>query len=121
MNEKIKPLWLTEILGTWKQYVFVIFFLGLYFGSSYLVVADNLFNIAEMNVRDYYDRGHIDTKRMWTDTQIKLQFDFNKEYVRNYIDSYKHKYLDKTKYESSYDHMLFFENFTNFHAVVNNG
>ena len=42
VDDNIKPNWLIELLGTWKQYILVLFFLGVYFGCTYIAVMNGL-------------------------------------------------------------------------------
>ena len=57
VNENIADYWLTNMVGTWKQYVFVLLFLGMYAGCSYIAVTDDLLNMSEIDVNDYFDRN----------------------------------------------------------------
>lgn len=49
------------MLGTKKQYVFVLLFLLAYAGSTYIAISEGLLEMSEMVVEDYFDRSDIFT------------------------------------------------------------
>lgn len=77
VNHNIQPFWLTNMLGTWKQYPWVLFFLISYIYCCYIVVTEGLFEMEGMEVEDYFDRNDIFTQKMFTDYEIRNQFDNN--------------------------------------------
>ena len=118
VNENIAPMWLTDLVGTWKQYVFVLCFLLMYAGCSYIAYADDLINMSEINVDDYFDRNDSYTKIMFTDKEITNQYNKNKEYVEKIIYSKKGQAFDNTTFSSKFDEVISSFKFTNFNAVV---
>ena len=95
VNENIRPFWLTDMLGTKKQYFFVLLFLIIYIGCTYICISAGLLEMSDMVVEDYFDRSDIFTQIMFTDREIRNQFTKNKDYVTNFIMPWNFTEFDK--------------------------